>query len=109
MFAFVFEEMTCDDVIQDGITQKLQPLITIGYVVVVVRRMGKCLNVCETYQSQARNASYSSPTRLRIIIVSHVGEPRDISLEPSPTALHWGALKEGKLHEISGDRSSTKG
>ena len=49
MLSLVLEEMSSDDVIEDGITQKLQALITIGDIVVVVGSVSKCLIVFKTY------------------------------------------------------------
>ena len=43
MFPLVLEKMTCDDVIEDGVAQKLQSLVTVSDVVVVVRGVGESL------------------------------------------------------------------
>ena len=43
MFSLVLEEMTRDDVVENGVAQKLQSLITVRDVIVVIRGVGKCL------------------------------------------------------------------
>ena len=47
MFSFVFEEMSGDDVIKDGIAEELEPLIAIRDVVVMIRSVGEGLQVEE--------------------------------------------------------------
>ena len=57
MFALVLEKMARDDVIEDGVAQKLQALVTVRDVVVVVRGVGESLsNKARATRSRLKSA-----------------------------------------------------